>query len=54
VQQLAVGFALVPPVADDALWIATGLLWLAVVLTIWTGIQYVSAGSRLATTSGSR
>jgi CDP-diacylglycerol--glycerol-3-phosphate 3-phosphatidyltransferase len=54
VQQLAVGFALCPPVADHALWFATGLLWVAVVLTVVTGYQYVTAGSRMATTSGSR
>jgi CDP-diacylglycerol---glycerol-3-phosphate 3-phosphatidyltransferase len=54
VQQLAVGFALAPRLADDALWIAKGLLWVAVGLTVWTGAQYVTAGSRLATTAGSR
>jgi phosphatidylglycerophosphate synthase len=54
VQQLAVGFALCPPVANNVLWFATGLLWVAVVLTVVTGYQYVTAGSRMATTSGSR
>jgi CDP-diacylglycerol--glycerol-3-phosphate 3-phosphatidyltransferase len=54
VQQLAVGFALFPPGAEHALWFATGLLWVAVVLTVVTGYQYVTAGSRMATTSGSR
>jgi CDP-diacylglycerol--glycerol-3-phosphate 3-phosphatidyltransferase len=54
VQQVAVGCALLPPLAWHALWVAKGLLWVAVVLTVITGWQYVSAGSRLATPSGSR
>lgn len=54
VQQVAVGLALLPVVADQAGWLATGLLWVAVVLTVVTGVQYVSAGSRLATTAGDR
>lgn len=54
VQQLAVGFALLPTTADDATWVATSLLWAAVVLTLVTGAQYVQAGSRLATSKGSR
>jgi CDP-diacylglycerol--glycerol-3-phosphate 3-phosphatidyltransferase len=54
VQQLAVGFALLPPTADHARWIGITLLWVAVVLTTVTGVQYVQAGSRLATRSGSR
>ena len=54
VQQVAVGFALLPLTATDASWVATSVLWVAVVLTVVTGYQYVTAGSRLATTSGSR
>jgi CDP-diacylglycerol---glycerol-3-phosphate 3-phosphatidyltransferase len=53
-QEVAVGFGLLPLTATDATWIATGLLWGAVVLTIVTGAQYVTAGSRFATTAGSR
>ena len=52
-QELAVGFALLPSTAADATWVANGLLWIAVVLTVVTGVQYVSAGSRAATTAGS-
>ena len=52
-QEVAVGLALVPIVADDAMWLATTVLWGAVVLTVVTGVQYVVAGSRAATTSGS-
>ncbi len=54
VQQLAVGFALIPPTADHAPWSATSLLWAALALTVATGIQYVTAGSRLATAFGTR
>jgi CDP-diacylglycerol--glycerol-3-phosphate 3-phosphatidyltransferase len=54
VQQLSVGFALLPWTADDATWFAGSLLWIAVVLTVVSGLQYVQAGSRLATRAGSR
>jgi CDP-diacylglycerol--glycerol-3-phosphate 3-phosphatidyltransferase len=54
VQQVALGLFLLPPTADDATWLGTGLLWVAVVLTVVTGVQYVTAGSRMATTAGSR
>ncbi len=54
VQQVALGLFLLPPTADDARWLANGLLWVAVVLTVVSGLQYVSAGSRMATTAGSR
>ena len=54
VQQVALGLFLLPPAADDATWLGTGLLWVAVVLTLVTGVQYVTAGSRMATTAGSR
>lgn len=53
VQEVAVGLALVPPIAQDAMWIAVTVLWSAVFLTVVTGVQYVQAGSRAATTSGS-
>jgi CDP-diacylglycerol---glycerol-3-phosphate 3-phosphatidyltransferase len=53
VQEVAVGFALLPPVAEDATWIAASVLWFAVVLTLVSGVQYVVAGSRAATTAGS-
>lgn len=54
VQEVAVGFGLLPLTATDATWIATLVLWAAVVLTLVTGAQYVVAGSRLATTAGNR
>ena len=45
-QQLAVGFALFPPTALRArgLWLV--LLWVAVVLTVFTGYQYFAAAAR--------
>lgn len=53
-QEVAVGFALLPLTATDATWVATSLLWVAVALTVITGVQYIVAGSRFATTLGSR
>lgn len=43
VQIWALGFALIPPVAEHAHWIVTLTLWSAVVLTYVTGAQYVRA-----------
>jgi CDP-diacylglycerol--glycerol-3-phosphate 3-phosphatidyltransferase len=40
-QQLAVGFALLPLTAVDATWLWNGFLWLAVVLAVWSGLQYL-------------
>lgn len=39
-QQLAVAFALMPLTALDHTWLWQGLLWLAVFLTILSGLQY--------------
>jgi CDP-diacylglycerol--glycerol-3-phosphate 3-phosphatidyltransferase len=41
VQEVAVGFALLPVAADHAPWIAEWLLWLALALTAISGIQYL-------------
>lgn len=54
VQEVAVGFGLLPLTVDDASWVATALLWVALVLTVVSGAQYVAAGSRMATTLGRR
>jgi CDP-diacylglycerol--glycerol-3-phosphate 3-phosphatidyltransferase len=54
VQEVSVGFGLLPLTASDATWIANTVLWAAVALTVVTGAQYMQAGSRLATTAGSR
>jgi CDP-diacylglycerol---glycerol-3-phosphate 3-phosphatidyltransferase len=45
-QQFAVGFALLPLTARRAHWIAVDLLWIAVVLTVFTGLQYYAAARR--------
>jgi CDP-diacylglycerol--glycerol-3-phosphate 3-phosphatidyltransferase len=50
-QELAVGFALLPLTADHR-WIAGTILWIAVVLTVATGVQYVHAGSRATRSTG--
>ena len=53
VQEVAVGFALVPITADDYTWVANAVMAVAVVLTVVSGIQYVVAGSRAVTAQGS-
>jgi CDP-diacylglycerol---glycerol-3-phosphate 3-phosphatidyltransferase len=45
VQEVAVGFALLPFTADEK-WVATAVLWVAVVLTLVTGAQYLLDGRR--------
>lgn len=40
VQEVAVGFALLPLTSDHE-WVATSVLWLAVVLTTASGVQYL-------------
>ena len=40
-QQLAVGFALLPLTAVDATWLWNGFLWLAVVLAVVSGWEYL-------------
>jgi CDP-diacylglycerol---glycerol-3-phosphate 3-phosphatidyltransferase len=54
VQEIAVGFGLFPLTATDHTWIANGVLSVAVVLTVWSGVQYLVEGRRALTTSGSR
>ena len=41
VQLWAIGFAVIPPIAHSAHWVATIMLWLALVLTVQTGITYL-------------
>ena len=53
VQEVAVGFALLPLTATDHTWVANTVMAAAVVLTVVSGIQYVVAGSRAVTTQGS-
>lgn len=40
-QQLAVGFAILPPTALDATWLWTVWLWIALVFTLVSGAQYL-------------
>lgn len=51
VQSLAVALALLPAASDGAPRLASATLWVAVVLTLATGAQYLLEGSR-ATSSG--
>ena len=53
-QELAVAFALLPPVAESAEWVHVVALWIAVVLTIGTGISYVTDGHRSFSHTGDR
>ncbi len=53
VQSLAVGAVLMPPLTDLT-WLADGLLYFAVVLSVVSGAQYVLDGSRAATNRGDR
>src|SRR4051812_42939585 len=52
VQEVCVGFALLPLTADHH-WVGTTTLWIAVVLTLTTGVHYIHAGSRATRTTGS-
>jgi CDP-diacylglycerol---glycerol-3-phosphate 3-phosphatidyltransferase len=54
VQSVAVGLALLPPVAEDEAWLASSVLWVAVALTLGTGIQYLVEGSRATASGGVR
>lgn len=48
VQLWAIGFAIMPPIASDAHWIATSALWIGVVLTVQTGASYLTGARRVA------
>ena len=54
VQEVAVGFALLPITADEAPWVATAVLWIAMVLTVTTGIAYAIDGRRSLSRTGDR
>ncbi|HEX6569056.1 MAG TPA: CDP-alcohol phosphatidyltransferase family protein [Acidimicrobiales bacterium] len=54
VQALAVGLALLPPIADRSPWLASSMLWVAVGLTLATGAQYLIEGSRATASGGAR
>jgi CDP-diacylglycerol--glycerol-3-phosphate 3-phosphatidyltransferase len=46
VQLIAIGFALLPPTAEDARWVPLGVLWVAVALTLASGAQYLIDGTK--------
>ena len=54
VQELAIALALLPPVAENADWVHVSILWVAVVLTIGTGISYITDGQRSFSNTGER
>ncbi|MDP9006746.1 MAG: CDP-alcohol phosphatidyltransferase family protein [Actinomycetota bacterium] len=45
VQEVAVGCALFPPLADGGTWVVTLALWAAVALTLVSGVQYLVDGA---------
>ena len=53
VQEIAVGFALLPLTVDHP-FVASFFLWVAVILTVVTGAQYLLDGRAAATTLGTR
>lgn len=50
VTEVAIGFALLPLTTDET-WLYRGLIWVAVVLTLVTGAQYLFEGGRKARAS---
>jgi CDP-diacylglycerol---glycerol-3-phosphate 3-phosphatidyltransferase len=54
VQEFAVAFALLPPLVEHASWVPTLVLWVAVALTVATGISYVVDGARSLSDTGDR
>ncbi len=54
VQELAIALALLPAVSDGVEWLHVSVLWAAVVLTIGTGISYVTDGARSFSRTGDR
>lgn len=51
-QEAAVGFALLPLTADDHRWLWLGLLWASVVLTVGSGLQYLTDGRQAGSRRG--
>lgn len=53
VQEAAIGFALLPVFGRQRPSVALTVLWVAVVLTLWTGGQYVFDGRKALSSTGS-
>jgi CDP-diacylglycerol--glycerol-3-phosphate 3-phosphatidyltransferase len=51
-QGLAVGAAVMPPLATAHMWVADVLLWAAVVVAVLSGVQYLVAGRAAASSMG--
>lgn len=51
-QDVAVGLALMPVIGAGHAWIARDVLWIAVVLTLFSGIEYALEGRRLVASGG--
>ena len=51
-QGLAVGAAVMPPLATAHAWIADSLLWASVVVAVVSGVQYLVAGRAAASSTG--
>jgi CDP-diacylglycerol--glycerol-3-phosphate 3-phosphatidyltransferase len=48
-QEVAIGFALLPLTSSESLqWLPKGVLWIAVVITVVTGAQYLLDGRKAA------
>jgi CDP-diacylglycerol--glycerol-3-phosphate 3-phosphatidyltransferase len=52
-QSVAVGFAVWPPTAEHLSWSADVMLWVSVALAVVSGVEYLVAGQRALTRSGS-
>jgi CDP-diacylglycerol--glycerol-3-phosphate 3-phosphatidyltransferase len=53
VQEVAAGLALMPVIGDERPVIAVAVLWVAVALTLWTGLWYVLDGRKAMSPTGS-
>lgn len=51
-QEVAIGFALLPPFGSDRPATAMAVLWVAVALTVFTGIGYVADGRKALSLTG--
>lgn len=54
IQEVAIGLALMPVVENRATWVALVTLWVAVALTVGTGISYLVDGQRALSVEGTR
>ena len=50
IQLWSIGFAVIPPIARSAHWVATLTLWCAVALTVQTGLSYMVGARKVSQT----